>query len=156
TPLSAIEWLVSRMIAGTIAALLSVAMALFLAYAFFGARSGISFTTVPLVIAGSVMAVGLGVVLACLVRDVQSAVSASFTVTLPLILVSGSLFPVSRLPWFLSAISAISPLTYLNDGLRGAMVPGSTAGAITDLAVVGLIGIILAGASLVIMRRGVR
>ncbi len=38
---------------------------------------------------------------------------------------SGSIFPVNQLPWFLQIIPMISPLTYLNDGLQAAIVTGN-------------------------------
>jgi ABC-2 type transport system permease protein len=156
TPLSKCEWMASRLIAGTIVVLLSVVVTLLVTCVFFGARPDLGITAILLVIAGSVMSIGLGVALAYLIRDVQSAASASFLVTLPLILISGSLFPVDRLPWFLRAISVVSPMTYLNDGLQGAMIAGDMADALANLAIVGTIGIVLVGMSLVILRKGER
>jgi hypothetical protein len=86
------------------------------------------------------------------VRDPDAASAASFTITLPLILVSGSLFPASQLPGFLQAIAAISPLTYLNDGLRNAMVTGNTGQAVVDLAIIAALGIVLLGIGVVSSR----
>jgi ABC-type polysaccharide/polyol phosphate export permease len=45
------------------------------------------------------------------------------------VFLSGSIFPVNQLPWFLRFIPTISPLTYLNDGLRAVMVTGNNEAA---------------------------
>ena len=71
-----------------------------------------------MVIVGSVTFVGLGMILAYLIEDSDSVNAVAYVVIMPLIVLSGSLFPVERLPQLLQFLSALSPLTYLNDGLR--------------------------------------
>ena len=102
-------------------------------------------------LAGSAMFIGMGMVIAYAIKG-DGAANAAFTVTLPLILLSGSIFPVDRLPPFLQAIAVISPLTYLNDGLRSAMVTGDVSGAVADLAVVGTLAVVLFGIGVVALK----
>jgi ABC-2 type transport system permease protein len=47
------------------------------------------------------------------------------------------------MPWFLQFLADISPLTYLNDGLRSAMITGNYGDAMMNLAIVGVLGILL-------------
>ena len=143
TPLSRIEWNLSRVLSGMIVALASVIVSIVIAWFAFGIHPVVNLLSLLLVLAGSIMFVGLGIVIANVLKDGDVASAASFTITLPLILVSGSLFPVTQLPWFLQAIAIISPLTYLNDGLRSAIVTGNTGNAVTDLAIVAALGIVL-------------
>jgi ABC-2 type transport system permease protein len=56
---------------------------------------------------------------------------------------SGSIFPVNQLPWFLQPVPVLSPLTYLNDGLRAAMVTGNNEVAMTNLLIVSAIALVL-------------
>jgi ABC-2 type transport system permease protein len=142
TPMSRIEWNVSRVITGTAIVLLSVAVSIIVARLAFGIRPGVSVVSILLVLAGSVMFIGLGMVIAYLVKG-EEAANAAFTITLPLIFLSGSIFPVGRLPWFLQDVAAISPLTYLNNGLRGAMTTGDIANAWANLAIVSTVAIAL-------------
>ena len=79
-----------------------------------------------MILAGSVTFVGLGMVIAYLIDDADSVNAMTYVVVLPLIVLSGSLFPVERLPGLLRFPSIVSPLTYLNDGLRDAMFGGIT------------------------------
>lgn len=141
TPMKRAEWNVSRVVTGTAVVVLSVVTTLAVAWLAFGAGPGLSVMFVLLVSAGAVMFVGMGMVIAYLIRGDEAA-NAAFTLTLPLIFLSGSIFPVGRLPAFLQAIAAISPLTYLNDGLRSAMVAGDTAGAMADLAIVVVLAVV--------------
>ncbi len=143
TPLSRVEWNLSRVLSGTIVALASVIVSIAIAWLAFGIYPAVNLLSLLLVLAGSIVFVGLGMVIANVVKDGDAASAASFTITLPLILVSGSLFPVTQLPWFLQAIATVSPLTYLNDGLRSAIVTGNTGNAAVDLAILTALGILL-------------
>lgn len=151
TPMKRIEWNVSRVVTGTIVVLLSVIVALVAAWLAFGVIPGLSLVMVLLVLAGSVMFIGMGMIIAYVIKG-EEAANAAFTITLPLIFLSGSIFPVGRLPWFLQAVAAVSPLTYLNDGLRSAMVAGNMASAAADLAIVSALAIVLFGIGVITLR----
>ena len=133
TPLSTIEWNSAKIIHGTVIMLLSVAVALAVAWVVFGIRPDINAVTVLLIIAGSLMFVGLGMIVSNFVNDVKSVNAVAFSVTLPLMLISGSLFPVERLPVVLQFASVFSPLTCLNNGLRSAMITGDMGTALGNL-----------------------
>ena len=133
TPLSTAEWNVARIVYATLILLLSVAVAFAVAWLAFDVRQGISLLTVLLVAVGSLMFISLGTIIAGFVRDVKSVNAITFTITLPLMLISGSLFPVERLPAILQFASVFSPLTCLNNGLRSAMITGETGTALGNL-----------------------
>lgn len=135
TPLTAFELNESRTIAGVFLVLLSVAVSLLMAWLAFGVVPDINPASVLIVIAGSVTFVGLGMILAYLVDDPESVNAAAYTIIIPLLFISGSLFPVDRLPWYLQFFSILSPLTYLNNGLRSSMFGDSFGDAITNLAI---------------------
>lgn len=143
TPISRIEWNISRVISGTMIVILSVIASLAVSCILFGARPDINIFVILLVLAGSIAFAGLGMVVAYAIKDNQSANAATFSITLPMILISGSIFPVEQLPDILRYLSFLSPLTYLNNGLRGAMVTGDFNMAAINLAILGLAGILL-------------
>jgi ABC-2 type transport system permease protein len=151
TPMSRIEWNVSRIVTGTIIVLLSVAVSLIVAWLAFGIGPGVSVVSILLVLVGSVMFIGLGMIIAYIVKG-EEAANAAFSITLPLIFLSGSIFPIGRLPWFLQDVAAISPLTYLNNGLRSAMTTGDTANAWVNLAIVGTVAIALFAIGVITLR----
>ncbi|HEY3422421.1 MAG TPA: ABC transporter permease [Methanocellaceae archaeon] len=144
TPMKRFEWNASRVITGTIISLLSVAVSLVVAWLAFGVLPRINPAAVLLVLAGSVLFVGLGMIIAYIVKGEGSA-NAALTITLPLIFISGSIIPADQMPWFLKDLAVISPLTYLNNGLRSAMVTGNMGDAWMNLAIVGVLAAILFG-----------
>jgi ABC-2 type transport system permease protein len=152
TPQSSLEWSLSRTISGVAVTALSVIVALLSARLAFGYAPKVNVISTLLMMAGAVMFVGFGIAIAYIIRDGEAANMAAFAVTFPLMLISGSLFPVEQLPSFLRLISALSPLTYLNDGLRSAMVTGNVENAIMDLAIIGALGIILLGIGIILLK----
>jgi ABC-2 type transport system permease protein len=143
TPLSSYELNASRVISGMVVVLLSTAVSLLVSWLEFGVSPDINAVSILVVVAGSVTFVGLGMIMAYLIEDTDMVNTITYVVILPLIMLSGSLFPVERLPGPLQFLSALSPLTYLNDGLRGAMFGGSLRDAIFDLGICAFLGFML-------------
>jgi ABC-2 type transport system permease protein len=143
TPISRIEWNAARIITQTLIIMLSVAVSLAVAWLIFGIVPNINPVSVLMIIAGAAVFSGLGMILSAFVKDVDAAENAASAITFPLMFVSGSFIPVGNMPWFLQFIADISPLTYLNDGLRSSMITGNYGEALTNLAIVGELGIVL-------------
>jgi ABC-2 type transport system permease protein len=123
TPLTGFELNASRILAGT--------------------TPEINAVSVLVLAAGSVTFVSLGMVAAYLIEDTDSVNAITYVIIIPLILLSGSLFPAERLPGLLKFASALSPLTYLNDGLRESMFGGNGGVALFDLALCGFLSFML-------------
>ena len=134
TPLASLELNVSRIITGMAIVMLSAIVSVLVAWLVFGVAPAINAVSLLVVIAGSVTAVSLGMVVAYIVEDPDSVNAIVYVIVIPLILLSGSLFPVERLPGPLRFVSILSPLTYLNDGLRNAMFGSRYGDALVDTA----------------------
>ncbi len=132
TPLTGFELNASRTATGMLIVLLSAMITLLMTWLVFGVTPAVSIISVLVLVVGSITFVCLGMVIAYLLEDTDSVNAVTYVVVIPLILLSGSLFPVERLPDFLQFVSVFSPLTYLNDGLRNAMFGGSIRDAIVD------------------------
>lgn len=152
TPLTRIEWNGSRIITQTITLLVSMAISLAVAYVVFQARPDINPVSVLMVVAGGALFAGLGNLIAVFVRDEDTASNAANMLTFPIMFVSGSFMPVDSMPWFLQDLAAVSPLTYLNNGLRSAMITGNFGDAFACLAIVGVLGIVLFSAGVVLLK----
>ncbi|MGA9139845.1 MAG: ABC transporter permease [Methanocella sp.] len=135
TPLTGFELNTSRIATGTLIVLLSAMITLLMTWLVFGVMPAVNIVSLLVLIVGSITFVCLGMVIAYLLEDTDSVNAVTYVVVIPLILLSGSLFPVVRLPDFLQFVSVFSPLTYLNDGLRNAMFGGSARDAIVDTGV---------------------
>ena len=92
--------------------------------------------------------IGLGLIFASKMKDMQGFSLIMHFVIFPLFFLSGALFPLENLPVWIRYISYLDPLTYGVDGLRGALIGVSSFSVLFNFAV--LIGfstvIILLGA----------
>jgi len=84
---------------------------------------------------------GLGMIIARFVKDPDSADSAANVITFPMMFLSGTFFPLSQMPSFLQTIAQVLPLTYVNEGLRAAMIFGQQQQAIYNTAIISILGI---------------
>jgi ABC-2 type transport system permease protein len=66
--------------------------------------------------------IGLGLVFASKIKDMQGYSIIMNFVVFPLFFLSGALYPLNNLPAWLRVLSYLDPLTYGVDGLRGALV----------------------------------
>jgi ABC-2 type transport system permease protein len=74
---------------------------------------------------GSLVLVNLGYVIAAFVKTQESAMPVVQMVNLPMMILSGTFFPIASMPAFVEPLVKILPLTYLNDALRQIMVAGT-------------------------------
>jgi ABC-2 type transport system permease protein len=70
--------------------------------------------------------IGLGLVFASKMKDMQGFNLIMNFIIFPLFFLSGALFPLDNLPAFIRTISYIDPLTYGIDGLRASLISFST------------------------------
>lgn len=151
SPMSKADWLVARMLAQTLIACFSSAILVLVAVAVFRTPVTVSAVTLLLIAAGTMLFAGLGAGLAGLIRRTETASLVLNLVFFPLILLSGSFFEAKALPSVLRHVPRVSPLAYLNDGLRSDMVLGDHAMALKSaLLLLGLsVLVVLAGAKLI-------
>ena len=69
----------------------------------------------------SFMITALGLVLASRVKQVQSAMPLVQMIITPLMFLSGALFPLSRLPAWLTVVTHLNPMTYAVEPVRAAV-----------------------------------
>lgn len=86
---------------------------------------------------------GLGLAIASKMKDMHGFQLIMNFLIMPIFFLSGALFPLENLPSAIYFISRIDPLTYGVDGLRGAIAGISIFGVYYDLAVIGLLSIII-------------
>jgi ABC-2 type transport system permease protein len=76
---------------------------------------------------------GLGLIFASKMRDIQGFSIVMNFVIFPLFFLSGALFPLENFPPWLGYISKIDPLTYGVDGLRAALIGVSSFSIFSNL-----------------------
>ena len=107
----------------------------------------VSLTMVP---AGFVVLVLIAIIFAALgttigssMKDMQGYTAIMNLLVLPLLFLSGMLYPLDNLPPLLAIVTNMDPLSYGVDGLRAALIARTHFGAVLDLAVLSVAAAIL-------------
>ena len=135
TPLSRSEWIIGSILAQTVLAFILTLMMFAVGWAVLGVTAVPNLLVVAMVIAGAIQFSGLGMLIAGLIKDIESANAASNAIVLPMMFLSGVFFPLDSAPEFIHIISSLLPLKYLIDGLRFGLISGFPEGALISLAI---------------------
>lgn len=87
--------------------------------------------------------IGLGLLFASRMKDMQGYSIIMNFVVFPLFFLSGALYPLDNLPSWLRLLSHLDPLTYGVDGLRGALLGISARGIPLNLLIMGAISVLM-------------
>ena len=143
TPLTKMEWLISKMmwyIVLTIAGfLLMVRVGIFA----FGAHVAITPWIIPFLILGPMLFAALGMLVGTVTKNPETAGVIGNIVTFPMMFLAGTFFPISSMPQYLQTFAHVLPLFYVTEGLNNAMVYGNISGTIIDIAVLGIITVVI-------------
>jgi ABC-2 type transport system permease protein len=152
TPISRVEWNLAKIGTQTIIALIAIVLALGAAMLMFDLHPHIDAFTLVMVVLGTIAFVGLGLIMAAILKNEDTAAPAASILTFPLMFLSGTFFPVDMMPGALQAIAAISPLTYVNNGLRDFMITGQTDDGMLNMAIVAVIALALFAIGVMLMK----
>lgn len=125
TPLRRGELIVGKLIPYVVIAYLQITMVLAAAVTVFGiVIQGSLWLLLALTSVFLLFSLGLGLLFSTLSRTQFQAQQFSFAFTLPSILLSGFMFPIPSMPLLAQWISAVIPLTYYLNIVRGIIVKG--------------------------------
>lgn len=142
TPLRRIEWILSRTLYLIFISFIGMGVILGLGIAIFGVKVIPDPLSLVLVATTSMLFSGMGMMLSRFVKDPETAGAAANAITFPMMFLSGTFFPLEQMPKFLSDIATVLPLTYVNNGLRDAMIMGEPQRAIMNTIIVAVLGVI--------------
>lgn len=124
TPTRPLELVAAKILPMVLLEVVGLAIGLVLSYAFFGVsqRGPNPAWTLALFFALSILAflasAGIGVWIATASRNLQQALLLAFFILFPVMFLSGTLVPVTSMPWVLERLSLLSPMRhYLTIGL---------------------------------------
>ncbi|MEM5801369.1 MAG: ABC transporter permease [Candidatus Aenigmatarchaeota archaeon] len=118
-PISRTSIVIGKSLGGATTALLQGLMIIGLS-ALFGVKFSLFslISLLPLMLLISIGFVNLGLIIASLMETIEGFQLIMNFVVMPLFFLSGALFPIDNLPYFLKIISLIDPLTYGVDAMR--------------------------------------
>jgi ABC-2 type transport system permease protein len=144
TPLTPGEWLFATLLWYVVLAFVSTALMLGLGVLVFGAHVTITALALPFLIVGPVLFVSIGLLAGTVSKTPEAAAMIGNIITFPMMFLSGTFYPVSMFPSWVVPIAHLLPLYYLIDGLNQALLFGNTSAAVTDLAIVIVLAVVIA------------
>ena len=115
----------SRLVVCIAVALIQIALFLTVGVALFGLRlTGWWWLAVPLALCGTLAFMAIGMVAGAVSRTAEAASGLANVIVLPMAFLSGSFIPLEQAPAWLTSISRLLPLAYLNEGMLDVMVRG--------------------------------
>ena len=131
TPMRRSDFLLSLMLSRLVFTLVEVTLLFGFAYLVFDIRvRGNVLALLALIAAGGISFAGIGLLVGCRARTLETVSGLVNAVMLPMYVFSGVFFSASRFPEEIQPLIRILPLTALNDGLREVMNDGGWLGGI--------------------------
>ncbi|GAB1819256.1 ABC transporter permease [Herbidospora sp. RD11066] len=154
-PVSTASVVGARVLVSVVIALIQ--MAIFLTVAslpFFGLQlSDAWWMAIPLIIAGTLTFMAIGMVAGGLAKSAEAAAGISNLIVLPMAFLSGSFIPLDSAPGWLQTISNVFPLKHLNQGMIDVMVRGQSAvSVLPELGIVLAFGLVIGAIAVKIFR----
>ena len=147
TPLTKMEWLASKVLWYIVLTTISFLLMVTVGILMFGAHVTLTVWLIPFLILGPMLFASLGMLVGTVTKNPETAGVIGNIVTFPMMFLSGTFFPISMMPQYLQSIAHVLPLYYVVEGLNNVMVYANHAGAVIDLAVVGVITVIIFAAA---------
>jgi ABC-2 type transport system permease protein len=120
----------ARVLVTVLIAFVQMAIFIGLGSAAFGLRlTGSWWMSIPLLVAGTLCFMSLGLLAGAVAKTTEGAVNLANFFVLPMAFLSGSFFPLDGSPTWLQVLSKALPLRHLNDGMLDVMVRGQGPGA---------------------------
>jgi ABC-2 type transport system permease protein len=139
TPITQLEWLTSLILWQVLTVFLSVAIIMVVGILAFDVHLRLDVISILLIVLASALFSALGLIIARFVKEEETGGVAAGAITFPMMFLAGSFFPLESMPGYLQAIAKVMPLTYVNNGLRDAMIYGNSAGAMYNLLIVAML-----------------
>jgi ABC-2 type transport system permease protein len=147
TPLTKMEWLASKVLWYIVLTAMSFLLMVTVGVLAFGAHVTLTVWLIPFLILGPMLFASLGMLVGTVTKNPETAGIIGNIVTFPMMFLSGTFFPISIMPQYLQSIAHVLPLYYVIEGLNNVMVYANYSGAVIDLAVIGVITVIIFAAA---------
>jgi len=147
TPLTKFEWLASKILWYIVLTVVSFVLMVVVGILVYGASITLTPWLIPFLLIGPTLFSSLGMLVGTVTKNPETAGVIGNIVTFPMMFLSGTFFPISIMPQYLQTIAHVLPLFYVIEGLNNVMVYSNYVGAVIDLAVVGVITVVIFAAA---------
>lgn len=124
TPVRRWEWVLSKALYQVVLGFLATAVIVTVGVLFFDVDVRVTWQALGIVVLTAAGFSGLALMMSRWVSKPDHANAAGSAVAMPMMFLSGTFFPLESMPALLKGIALALPLTYVNEGLRAAMITG--------------------------------
>ena len=143
TPLTKMEWLTSKILWYIVLSSASFLLMAAVGIVIFGANITLTAWLIPFLFLGPMLFASLGMLVGTVTKNPETAGVIGNIVTFPMMFLSGTFFPIAFMPDYLQTFAHVMPLFYVVEGLNNVMVYQNYIGATIDLAVIGIITLVV-------------
>ena len=154
-PTSRFSIILGKVMAQTVRAFIQGFVVLLLAIVLFGVTvHGSILLVVLMLLIGTFSFIGLGIMITTVASDEETASTIMMVIQFPMMFLSGVLFPIQQMPWYMQAVAKVMPLTYAAQAMRKIIILGAGLQDImTELIILVVFGVVLLGISIPLFKR---
>jgi len=154
-PTSRFSIILGKVMAQTVRAFIQGMVVLLLAVVLFGVTiHGSILLVVFMLLLGTFSFIGLGIMITSVASDEETASTFMMVLQFPMMFLSGVLFPIQQMPWYMQDVAKVLPLTYAAQAMRKIIVLGAGLQDImTELIVLVVFGVVLLAISIPLFKR---
>lgn len=154
-PTSRFSIILGKVMAQTVRAFIQGFVVLLLAIVLFGVTvHGSLLLVVLMLLIGTFSFIGLGIMITTVASDEETASTIMMVIQFPMMFLSGVLFPIQQMPWYMQDVAKLMPLTYAAQAMRKIIILGAGVQDIaTELVILLVFGVVLMVISIPLFKR---
>ncbi len=142
TPLTKLDWIMGNVLSQTLLNLILTGIMIGIGWALFNVRIIPDAQSIVIILLGSIMFSGIGMILSGVIKDVEAATAVGNAIAFPMMYLSGTFFPLDLMPSFIQTISKVLPLTYFSEGLKYSMLYKYPEGIYINMAILAVLAVV--------------
>jgi ABC-2 type transport system permease protein len=142
TPLTKLDWIIGNVLSQTLLNLMLTAIMIGAGWIIFNVRVIPDALSIIMILLGSTMFSGIGMILSGFIKDVEAASAIGNAIAFPMMFLSGTYFPIEIMPSYIQTISKALPLTYFSEGLKYSMLYKYPEGIYFNMAIVAVLAVV--------------
>ena len=141
TPLTKLDWIIGNVFSQTLLNLILTGIMIGFGWVLYNVRIIPDAFSIIMILLGSIMFSGIGMILSGVIRDVEAASAVGNAIAFPMMFLSGTFFPLELMPSFIQTIAKALPLTYFSEGLKYSMLYKYPEGIYTNMAILAVLAV---------------
>jgi ABC-2 type transport system permease protein len=142
TPLTKLDWIIGNVLSQTLLNLMLAGIMIGVGWVLFNVRIIPDVFSIIMILLGSIMFSGIGMILSGFIKDVEAASAIGNAIAFPMMFLSGTYFPLELMPSYIQTISKALPLTYFSEGLKYSMLYKYPEGIYTNMAILAVLAVV--------------